>query len=100
MLQSKLDRTQVEFVPIDTLEANGEPIAVLQPQHEALVSDREDRKWVACALAADELHGMVPPIVYGAESDWYVAEAQLKAIGLCFVRLLPDEWYQAKVAGT
>ena len=100
VLQSKLDRTQVEFVPIDTLEANGEHIAVLTPQHEALVSDRADRKWVACALAADELHGMVPPIVYGAESDWYVAEAQLKAIGLCFVRLLPDEWYQAIVTGT
>ena len=99
VLQSKLDRTQVEFVPIDTLEANGEHIAVLEPQHEPLVTDREDRKWVACALAADALHGVVPPIVYGAESDWYAAEAQLKAIGLCFVRLLPDDWYQAKLAG-
>lgn len=99
VLQSKIDRTQVEFVPIDTLEANGEHIAVLEPEHEKLVTDREDRKWVACALAADVLHGVVPPIVYGAESDWYAAEAQLKAIGLCFVRLLPDEWYQAKLAG-
>lgn len=100
VLQSKIDRMQVEFVPIDTLEANGEHIAVLAPQHEALVTDREDRKWVACALAADVLHGMVPPIVYGAESDWYAAEAQLKAIGLCFIRLLPDEWYRAKLAGS
>lgn len=99
VLQSKIDRTEVEFVPIDTLKANGEHIAVLESQHEALVTDREDRKWVACALAADVLHGVVPPIVYGAESDWYAAEAQLKAIGLCFVRLLPDEWYQAKLAG-
>jgi len=99
VLQSKFDRAQVEFVPIDTLQANGEHIAVLQPQHEALVTDRADRKWVACALAADVLHGAVPRIVYGAESDWYAAEAQLKAIGLCFVRLLPDEWYQAKLAG-
>lgn len=99
VLQSKIDRTQVEFVPIDTLKANGEHIAVLKPQHEALVTDREDRKWVACALAADVLHGVVPPIVYGAESDWYAAEAQLQEIGLCFVRLLPDEWYQAKLAG-
>jgi predicted nucleic acid-binding protein len=100
VLQSKLDRTQVEFVPIDTLEANGEHIAVLEPQHEVLVTDRDDRKWVACALSADVLHGVVPPIVYGAESDWYVAEAQLCAIGLCFVRLLPDDWYQAKLART
>ncbi len=99
VLQSKIDRSQVEIVPIDTLQANGEHIAVLEPQHEELVTDRADRKWVACALAADVLHGEVPPIVYGAESDWYVAEAQLMAIGLCFVRLLPDEWYQTKLAG-
>lgn len=100
VLQSKLDRTQVEVVPIDAQEANGEHIAVLEPRHAALVRDREDRKWVACALAADVLHGAMPPIVYGAESDWYAAEAQLTAIGLRFVRLLPDEWYLAKLAAS
>lgn len=100
VLQSKIDRTLVEFVPIDALQANGEHIAVLEPEHEKLVTDREDRKWVACALAADVLHGVVPPIVYGAESDWYAAETQLRTIGLCFVRLLPDEWYQTKLAGS
>lgn len=100
VLQSKLDRTQVEFVPINALQANGEHIAVLEPQHEALVGDREDRKWVACALACDVLHGVVPPIVYGAESDWYAAEATLRAIGLQFVRLLPDDWYQAKLGAS
>ncbi len=99
VLQSKIDRTQVEIVPIDALQANGEHIAILEPEHEKLVNDREDRKWVACALAADVLHGVVPPIVYGAESDWYAAEAQLTAIGLSFVRLLPDEWYETKLAG-
>jgi hypothetical protein len=96
VLQSKIDRTQVEYVPIDVLQANGEHIAVLAPEHEKLVTDREDRKWVACALAADMLHGTVPPIVYGPERDWYIAEAQLRGIGLSFVRLLPDEWYEAK----
>ena len=98
VLQNKVDRTQVDIVPIESLQANGEHIAVLEPEHEKLVTDRADRKWVACALAANVLHGVMPPIVYGAESDWFVAEAQLTAIGLCFVRLLPDAWYQARLA--
>jgi hypothetical protein len=100
VLQSKLDRNQVDFVPIDSLEANGEHVAVLEPEHEKLVTDREDRKWVACALAAHTIQGVVPPIVYAAESDWYAAEQQLRAIGLCFVRLLPDEWYETKLSAT
>lgn len=97
VLQYKLDKNLVDYVPIDSLEANGEHIAVLDPAHEALVADREDRKWVACALAAQILFDQVPPIVYGAETDWFIAEAQLKEIGLCFQRLLPDDWYTSKV---
>lgn len=97
VLQYKLDRNLADYVPIDSLEANGEHIAVLAPAHEELVTDREDRKWVACALAAQILFEKVPPIVYGAETDWFVAEAQLKEIGLCFQRLLPDDWYTSKV---
>ncbi|HDS7953858.1 TPA: hypothetical protein R8G72_002054 [Citrobacter youngae] len=98
VLQYKLDRNQVVYVPINSIEANGEHIAVLDPVHEALVSDREDRKWAACALAAQILFDQVPPIVYGAETDWFIAEEQLRGIGLCFHRLLPDEWYSSKVA--
>lgn len=97
VLQYKLDRNLADYVPIDSLEANGEHIAVLDPAHEALVTDREDRKWVACALAAQILFDQVPPIVYGAETDWFIAEEQLKEIGLCFQRLLPDDWYRSKV---
>lgn len=97
VLQSKLDRNLADYVSIDSLEANGEHIAVLAPAHEALVTDREDRKWVACALAAQILFDHVPPIVYGAETDWFIAEAQLRGIGLCFQRLLPDCWYTARV---
>jgi len=98
VLQSKIDRNLAEHVPIDSLEANGEHIAVLEPAHEPLVKDRADRKWVACALAAKILFDEMPPIVYGAETDWYVAEAGLAGIGLCFRRLLPDAWYTARVA--
>ena len=97
VLQYKLDRNLADYVPIDSLEANGEHIAVLDPAHEAVVTDREDRKWVACALAAQILFDQVPPIVYGAETDWFIAEAQLRGIGLSFQRLLPDDWYTSKV---
>lgn len=97
VLQNKLDRNQVEYMPINTVEANGEHIAVLAPRHEAMVPDREDRKWVACALAALILHEQAPPIVYGAETDWFMAEPQLSSIGLRFERLLPDDWYTERL---
>ena len=99
VLQSKIDRVLVDYVPIESLDANGEHIAVLEPAHEMLVSDREDRKWVACALAAQVLFDKVPPIVYGAETDWFIAEDRLNEIGICFERLLPYDWYISKVAG-
>ncbi len=99
VLQSKIDRELVDYVPIESLNANGEHIAVLEPAHEMLVADREDRKWVACALAAQILFDKVPPIVYGAETDWFIAEERLRGIGICFERLLPDDWYISKVAG-
>ena len=97
VLQSKLDRNLADYVPIDSLEANGEHIAVLDSAHEALVTDREDRKWVACSLAAHILFDQVPPKEHGAETDWFIAEDELKGIGLCFQRLLPDGWYTARV---
>lgn len=99
VLQNKLDRNLVEFVPICTNAANGEHIAVLTTEHEALVKDREDRKWVACAQATDILHGQTPPIVYGAETDWFIADEQLRAIGLEFTPLLPVEWYIERLKG-
>lgn len=97
VLQYKLDRNQAIHLPIKSLEANGEHIAMLEPEYEELVKDREDRKWVASALSARTHCDVVPPIVYGAETDWYVAEKGLIAIGLCFHRLLPDEWYESRV---
>ncbi len=98
VLQYKLDRNLADYVPIHSLQANGEHIAVLDPAHEVLVTDREDRKWVACALAAQILFDKVPPIVYGAETDWFMAEEQLIGLGLRFLRLLPDDWYTSRVA--
>ncbi|WP_339064493.1 hypothetical protein [Teredinibacter turnerae] len=98
VLQNKLDLNLVEHVPIETLEANGEHIALLEAEHEALVADREDRKWIACALSTSILHEEFPPIVYGAETDWYIAHDALTAIGIAFVRLLPDAWYEDRIS--
>jgi len=95
--QNKVDLMQVDQVLIDTFEGNGEHIAVLDPEHEAIVTDREDRKWVACALAALILFGESPPIVYGAETDWHIAREKLEAIGIRVQPLLPPDWYQVKV---
>lgn len=100
MLQNKIDRNLVEYVPIDILEGNGECIAVLTAELEELVTDREDRKWVACALSTECLHAEMPSIVYGAESDWFIAEEGLAAYGIRFLRLLPDDWYKRKLART
>jgi len=95
VLQNKLDRGLVEYAPIETLEANGEHIAILEPELEELVFDREDRKWVACARSSIEIFEHSPPIVYGAETDWYLTESQLQPFGIKFIRLLPKIWYQA-----
>jgi hypothetical protein len=93
VLQSKMDDNLVVWVPITVSEATGEPIAVLDEPYERAVKDPADRKWVACALAADVLYKSVPPIVYGAERDWYEAEKQLSDLGIAVVKLLPDGWY-------
>lgn len=98
VLQNKLDRQQVEWVPIDISEENAERIALLEPKYENIVSDREDRKWVACALSMSILYEHMPAIVYAAETDWYKIEIELKNLGLNFQRLLPEEWYHTRVS--
>lgn len=97
VVQKKLDYNEVDFVTIEVLEANGERIAILNSDLAAIVSDREDRKWVASALSHRILHESESPIVYGAESDWYRIEAALSDHGIKLRRLLPDEWYQKRM---
>lgn len=92
--QSKYDLGRVELVEIETLEANGEHIALLSEEHETIVTDRADRKWVACALKTSK----TTPIVYGAETDWYIARESLEKIGVNLVPLLPTDWYEEKVS--
>lgn len=94
VLQAKLDRGLVEYVPVDAIEGNGEKIAILSDELTAIVTDREDRKWVAAARSAFLLFTSHSPIVYAAESDWYGIETDLAPHNIVFERLLPIEWYE------
>lgn len=90
VLQDKLDKDQCDYALIDTIEANGEHIAELSDELTDIVTDREDRKWVACAISSQDMYGESPPIVYAAETDWFVIEAALEEFGITFKRLLPN----------
>lgn len=93
VIQNKLDRSLYDFVTIEANEANGERIALLSAELTAIVTDREDRKWVAASIVAFDDLGETCPIVYGAESDWYQIEDDLLPHKVTFRRLLPDHWY-------
>jgi len=93
VLQAKIDRCLVEYVPIDAVRGNGEHVAVIDPELEQIVTHRNDRKWVAAAVSALDCLGVSPPIVFGAESDWIIAKAGLEARGFKLMPLLPEAWY-------
>lgn len=94
VLQRKRDRGLVRYVPIKVVEANGERVAELPEAVARIVTDREDRKWIAAALAARKHLGLTTPIVYAAESDWLHVEGALGQYGVVFCRLLPRDWYK------
>lgn len=96
LLLQDLEQTQrINFVTIDWDHAEG--AAALPAELAAIVTDKADRKWVAAASAHTELfEGQFPPIVYAAESDWFVIEEVLRQRGFLFERLLPDAWYQSR----
>lgn len=95
VLQNKQDRGLVEYVPIELDTSSGEPIAVLSEALTAIVSDRADRKWVAAAQSASSLLELPCPIIYGAESDWYVIREELLTYGIECKHLLPEAWYES-----
>lgn len=94
VLQRKRDRGLIRYVSVRVIEANGERVAALPEEIERIVTDREDRKWIAAARAARKYLGVTAPIVYAAESDWFHVEAALRPYGIVFCRLLPDDWYK------
>lgn len=98
VLQHKIDHYLADYVPIDVRVDEHGARHLLSEAFEHLVTDRADHKWVCCALAAHLLHEEMPPIVYGAETDWFIAEAGLIPEGIKFVRLLPDNWYEERIA--
>lgn len=94
VLQRKRDRGLIRYVPVKVIEANGERVAALPAELEQIVTDREDRKWIAAARATRKYLGFTAPIVYAAESDWFHVEEALRPYGIVFCRLLPDDWYK------
>jgi hypothetical protein len=94
-LLQELDQTsRINYVTIEYDEFEGG--ASIEPELHPIVSDKADRKWIASAVSHRELYdGVVPPIVYAAESDWYFIESELGERGFLFERLLPKDWYKS-----
>lgn len=97
VLQNKQDIGLVEYVPIVLDNTFGELIAVLSDELTAIVFDTDDRKWVAAADSAMILFELTCPIIYGAETDWYMIKDELLPYGIHCDHLLPDEWYESKI---
>lgn len=93
----KQTTSMVSHVTIDIHDGNGERVAKVNPPLDQLVSDREDRKWVAAAISHKELHNEEAVIIYGAETDWFKIEGQLSQIGIKLERVLPNDWYQKRM---
>lgn len=96
VLLIKQSQNQIEYVSIevDPLSISTGRIAKLSEELEEIVHDSDDRKWVAASLSAQDYLETNPPIVYGAESDWFYITERLKPFNIEFLKLLPDEWYQ------
>lgn len=94
LLQEFEQTSRINYVTIEFDELEGG--AGIEPELHPIVSDKADRKWIASAVSHRELYdGVVPPIVYAAESDWYFIKSDLRERGFHFEQLLPDEWYQS-----
>lgn len=96
VLQAKIDRQQVEYVPIETELDGGDVIGKFPDHVVGITLDRADRKWIAAAHATYTYLETMPKIAYAAETDWYVIEAQLQQHGFGLRRLLPKSWYQER----
>jgi hypothetical protein len=94
VLQNKQDLGLIEYVPIELEISSGEPIAILSEELTAIVFDSDDRKWVAAAVSAKNYFELSCPIIYGAESDWYMIKDQLLPHGIICNHLLPEAWYE------
>lgn len=90
-LMRKKDKNEVVWVGLE-MDANGH--AVLEPSLAASVTDMEDRKMVAAALAAIE-DGHICKLTVACDTDWLDCQAAVEAAGLEVEHLLED-WLRAK----
>jgi len=89
---------EVSWVLIDTHGPEDDRIAQLHPPLDRIVTDTDDRKWVAAAKAHEVLHGIRAPIVYGAETDWFKIRTDLQDHGIELRQLLPDVFFEQYAA--
>ena len=82
-----------ELVCVDVLH-NKDGKAVLPPELAEAVTDQDDRKMVAAALAAMAA-GHATRITNAADTDWIDCQQALQAVGLKVENLLPA-WLQAR----
>ncbi len=90
-LMRKRDKNEVVWVGLN-MDANGH--ALLEPELAIAVTDREDRKMVAAALAAISA-GHNCKLTVACDTDWLDCQASLQTAGLEVEHLLED-WLHAK----
>jgi hypothetical protein len=90
-LMRKKDKNEVVWVGLE-LDDNGH--AVLEPALAVSVTDLEDRKMVAAALAAIS-DGHICKLTVACDTDWLDCQASLETAGLEVEHLLED-WLRAK----
>lgn len=90
-LMRKKDKDEVVWVGLE-LDANGH--AVLEPSLAVSVTDLDDRKMVAAALAAIR-DGHICKLTVACDTDWLDCQASLETAGLEVEHLLED-WLRAK----
>ena len=74
----RLEYKKIEFDENNHAIVDAEPLA-------SSGFDRDDRKFVAAALA----HHPTPPIVNAADTDWTMFHTELKAIGITLIEICP-----------
>lgn len=97
--QQKWQTKKIYEVPIelDTSPHDLDRSAKLTPQLEAIVTQSDDRKWVAAAVSTKQYLEINPPIVYAAETDWFKLKEDLLNHDVHVTALLPSEWYEERI---
>jgi hypothetical protein len=97
--QEKFQTKKVHEVPIDLASHphDLDRAAKLPPALEAIVTQSDDRKWVAAVVSTKQYLEINPPIVYAAETDWFKLKDDLLTHDVHVTALLPNAWYEQRL---